>query len=289
MPKNKRKAQLLANFRGKKGGRRPRSLLVLENVDGLAMQMDSAIHNDSTNDDREHPIDNDFTNDLNDNGNDDDDMATDTDYDFAARSVPQPQRSRVEPRFIRPVITYDPSKQSYVIAEEFDEERHGPLNSLHQLFGVCWINTDEVDQILRDGFVRDDFVQSTVSHTRTGDIVEAATNLSRAKRLTPYEFHERRQRRPTSHFVGCPSIIKFKEEGHTVVPESAFAIPIWATSHEIALNIELRIRDKVGAIRSRVGLLAEGFLDGVDVHIEAAIWNTINEWAHINEHHFRYG
>lgn len=117
------------------------------------------------------------------------------------------ERRRVESRFVIPVITYDSTLQSYVKVEEYDATLHGARNELCHLFAVCWTNTNKVPP-----FRHSDYVQTTVSYTTTCDVVGAAANLNTARRCTPAEEASRRQRGLTpSHYVGCPSIIEFRE------------------------------------------------------------------------------
>ena len=98
----------------------------------------------------------------------------------------------------------------------------------------------------------------------------------------------RAQGKGQTFYRGCPSIIDFRGRGHTLIPESAFSIPLWGTHKEIMLNVELYIRNLTGSICARKGVLAKNFLDGCHDEIISAIWSSYDDWPNINQHHFKF-
>lgn len=93
------------------------------------------------------------------------------------------QRKRTLPKFSQPVVTYQSNGLTYVKIEEFDQNRHGNFDDLYAAFAACWINADDETRILSEEFTRDDFVQTSVSYTKTGDIQTAAYHLNSAKKI----------------------------------------------------------------------------------------------------------
>lgn len=292
MPKNNRKLKKLLNFGGVKGGR-PRSVVIEAEVNLLndpAIQPDPDFLSDLS---QSTIIAKTFENVLDGSADHDDvvhvdDSAIEPDSDFY--NVPsQQQRQRVHSQFRIPVLTYDPTYRSYVIVEEFDESKHGKFGNLFNNYVVSWLNDCDVPANNNECIAHDELCQSTVSYTKTGDIFTAACKLAAAKRFTPAEAAERRLRSVDNpFFTGSLSIIEYKESGHTLMPQSAFSLPLWSTHKEIAANIQLYIRPLTGSILSEHGLMAAGFLNGCHDEIQSAVWTTFPSWPNINQHHFQY-
>lgn len=68
-----------------------------------------------------------------------------------------------------------------------------------------------------------------------------------------------------------------------MLPETAFYLLIWTTHKEIAVNIELYIRQLMGSIAAR-----RGALENCHEDIEGACWARIHSWPQINEQQFRF-
>jgi hypothetical protein len=290
------KTKRVANFGGVKGGR-AKSIIIPEipqNIDDLDTNMDfsQSISTDidpRTNNDSDFPIMTTMTQD------------TDNDSDFSLKKIygsseltVRKSRPRVVSDFINPVFAYDQSRRNYVEVVEFDEVKHGPYTELHQNFTVLWIDTVNLETYHNEYHNNSEldhgiYVQSSVSTTKSNDIYNTACALAQSRRLTPHEFHHRlvRGERPI-HFVGCSSIVEFAEAGHSLLPHTAFGLPLRSTSYKISVNIELYVRQLMDAVRSREGVMASSFLEGCEHEIQSALWATLPQWPNPNQQSFRY-
>lgn len=130
-----------------------------------------------------------------------------------------------------------------------------------------------------------DITDTSVSFTSTGDSYRSAYKLNHnSKRFTVEQIQQRMaQNKKPYNYSGCPSIIQYREDGHTLMCRSTFWIPLLATHRQIANNIELRIRQMVDCVWARKGATVEHYFAEYDYLIRRALLKTWPKWAQKNQ------